>query len=138
MQARGHKWSQPTVVALEKGERALRFSEAVDLVAILQLDRLEHLGSDASASAMTATLAAYSRAQAALIEAAKAYDAARLRFAEAAVPASMDGAFVDRAVDMASRTPEAVIVRARERRDLVEPEALYEAVENLRDAYVDD
>lgn len=35
MKARGYKWSQPTVVAIEKGERPLRLTEARDLAEIL-------------------------------------------------------------------------------------------------------
>lgn len=35
MRDMGHKWSQATVWAVEKGERALRFSEAQDLVRAL-------------------------------------------------------------------------------------------------------
>ena len=30
MRDKGHKWTQPTVVAIEKGERPLRMSEAID------------------------------------------------------------------------------------------------------------
>lgn len=36
MSALGHKWSQPTVVAIEKGERPLRYAEAMDVANILQ------------------------------------------------------------------------------------------------------
>lgn len=35
MRGRGWKWSQPTVAAIEKGERALKVAEVEDLVAIL-------------------------------------------------------------------------------------------------------
>lgn len=43
MKARGWKWTQPTVAAVEKGERALKLAEAEDLVAILNLTDLEEL-----------------------------------------------------------------------------------------------
>lgn len=35
MKEMGHKWSQPTVVSIEKGERPLRLAEARDVAAIL-------------------------------------------------------------------------------------------------------
>ncbi|WP_433721096.1 helix-turn-helix domain-containing protein [Microbacterium laevaniformans] len=38
MRERGHKWTQPTVVAIEKGERPLRMSEAVDASEALGAD----------------------------------------------------------------------------------------------------
>lgn len=34
----GHKWSQPTVVAIEKGERPLRLSEARDIAVVLGIE----------------------------------------------------------------------------------------------------
>lgn len=37
MRSRGHKWSQATVWAVEKGDRPLRLTEAEDLAEILQL-----------------------------------------------------------------------------------------------------
>ncbi len=38
MRTRGHKWTQPTVVSIEKGERPLRVSEAMDVSEILGVD----------------------------------------------------------------------------------------------------
>lgn len=38
MKALGHKWTQPTVVAVEKGERPLRLAEAKDIGEILGID----------------------------------------------------------------------------------------------------
>lgn len=38
MRAAGHKWTQPTVVSVEKGERPLRFSEGIDACVILGVD----------------------------------------------------------------------------------------------------
>ncbi|WP_294981724.1 helix-turn-helix domain-containing protein [uncultured Microbacterium sp.] len=38
MRELGHKWTQPTVVAVEKGERPLRMSEAIDAARILGVD----------------------------------------------------------------------------------------------------
>lgn len=35
MRKRGHKWSQATVWAIEKGERSLKMAEAVDLAEVL-------------------------------------------------------------------------------------------------------
>lgn len=43
MRAEGWKWSQPTVAAVEKGERGLKLAEAETLVAILGLERVEEL-----------------------------------------------------------------------------------------------
>lgn len=45
MKARGHRWTQPTVVAVEKGERPLRMSEAADLVEILGIEGISALWS---------------------------------------------------------------------------------------------
>lgn len=51
MKNRGHRWTQPTVVAVEKGERPLRLAEAVDLAWILdqRLDALLRRGTDQEA-----------------------------------------------------------------------------------------
>ncbi|OJU43626.1 MAG: hypothetical protein BGN98_10445 [Microbacterium sp. 69-7] len=38
MRALGHKWTQPTVVSIEKGERPLRMSEALDVASVLGVD----------------------------------------------------------------------------------------------------
>ena len=38
MKALGWKWSQPTVVAIEKGERGLKLDELPDLIRILELE----------------------------------------------------------------------------------------------------
>ncbi|MDJ1115401.1 helix-turn-helix domain-containing protein [Microbacterium dauci] len=38
MRERGHKWTQPTVVAVEKGERPLRLGEAIDIAEVLGVD----------------------------------------------------------------------------------------------------
>lgn len=48
MKERGHRWTQPTVVAVEKGERPLRLAEAVDIASILdeRLDALLRIGVD--------------------------------------------------------------------------------------------
>lgn len=43
MKDRGFKWSQATVWAVEKGERPLRLAEAVALMEILDLERVEEL-----------------------------------------------------------------------------------------------
>ncbi len=43
MKERGWKWSQPTVAAIEKGERSLKLAEAVDLLDVLGLEDLESL-----------------------------------------------------------------------------------------------
>lgn len=43
MKERGWKWSQPTVAAIEKGERSLKLAEAADLLEVLQLEDLESL-----------------------------------------------------------------------------------------------
>jgi len=43
MRSAGFKWSQPTVAAVEKGERGLKLSEGERLVAILGLEQLEDL-----------------------------------------------------------------------------------------------
>lgn len=43
MKARGWKWSQPTVAAIEKGERSLKLAEATDLLEVLGLESLEDL-----------------------------------------------------------------------------------------------
>ena len=43
MKARGWKWSQPTVVAIEKGERPLKVSELRQLAEILKLDSIADL-----------------------------------------------------------------------------------------------
>lgn len=39
----GWKWSQPTVAAIEKGERPLKIAEAEDLLKILRVDTLDEL-----------------------------------------------------------------------------------------------
>lgn len=52
MRARGHKWSQATVWSIEKGERPLRLSEALDL-----LDVLDMADVDLSRLTMTASAA---------------------------------------------------------------------------------
>lgn len=43
MREYGFKWSQPTVAAVEKGERGLKLTEASALVAILGLENVEEL-----------------------------------------------------------------------------------------------
>lgn len=43
MRARGHKWSQATVWSVEKGERPLRFTEAIDVAQILEVHRVDLL-----------------------------------------------------------------------------------------------
>jgi len=43
MREYGWKWSQPTVAAIEKGERGLKLAEAEALVAILRLENVEEL-----------------------------------------------------------------------------------------------
>jgi hypothetical protein len=43
MRLRGHRWSQATVWSVERGSRALRFSEAEDLREILSLTDLSEL-----------------------------------------------------------------------------------------------
>jgi len=43
MRAYGWKWSQPTVAAIEKGDRGLKLAEAEALVAILRLENVEEL-----------------------------------------------------------------------------------------------
>lgn len=43
MRDRGWKWSQPTVVAVEKGERALKLSEARDAAEILDVEDVDEL-----------------------------------------------------------------------------------------------
>lgn len=55
MKARGWKWSQPTVAAIEKGERSLKLAEAEDIYKILNLGRVEDLYGY-SAEAMTQAL----------------------------------------------------------------------------------
>lgn len=51
MRDEGHKWSQPTVVAVEKGERSLRLAEAMDLGAIFGVHVALLAGSDDAAIA---------------------------------------------------------------------------------------
>jgi hypothetical protein len=43
MRAAGFKWSQPTVAAVEKGERGLKLAEAERLIEVLGLEQLEDL-----------------------------------------------------------------------------------------------
>lgn len=51
----GWRWSQPTVAAIESGERSLKLAEAVDLVSVLNLSGVEALiGMDMRARAAAA------------------------------------------------------------------------------------
>jgi hypothetical protein len=55
MRERGHKWSQATVWSVEKGERPIRLTEAVDVAEILGL-RVDHLLSPQAAEASRARI----------------------------------------------------------------------------------
>lgn len=80
MRARGYKWSQATVWAVEKGERPLRLAEASDLAAILdqQVDALVSNSLEAALlNRMQESVRAVATSASDLRAAAKAYEDAR-------------------------------------------------------------
>ncbi|WP_295855044.1 helix-turn-helix transcriptional regulator [uncultured Microbacterium sp.] len=101
MKSAGHKWSQPTVVAVEKGERPLRLAEAADLAATLGIDVADLIRVPTHFAFFGALIAAES-ADNHLIQAANAYRRAidRLRSVVAQHEAqhgrgSLDGELLD-------------------------------------------
>jgi len=78
MRERGHKWTQPTVVAVEKGERPLRMAEAIDAAEILGVD-LYDLVRYPRVLTFHNELQRLIDAHKALLDAAIAYELARVR-----------------------------------------------------------
>lgn len=82
MRARGWKWSQPTVAAIEKGERAVKLAEAEALLDVLGMDRLEELTTRPLESIWWARKAALENAHDRLIGSTAGFLNARLALAE--------------------------------------------------------
>lgn len=120
MRNRGHRWSQPTVVSVEKGERALRLTEAVDLAALLDAPIQMFAAPNAEVS-IASTRRVLSDARSELQDAAARYDNARVEY-KWAVFAAIDAGGVpnERAAtrdDWMRDSPEDVIRRFRETSD---------------------
>lgn len=83
MRERGHKWSQATVWAVEKGDRPLKLTEANDLAGVLGTDVYHPLTQPPRAlSLYRALVGRYERlnaAEHALVEAVRVYEEARHR-----------------------------------------------------------
>lgn len=73
MRADGWKWSQPTVAAVEKGERPLKLAEAESLAAILALDSIEDLVERPAEAITAAALSRMERATDALLDSLTAF-----------------------------------------------------------------
>lgn len=82
MRSRGWKWSQPTVAAIEKGERAIKLAEAEDLLDVLGLDELEELTVKPLESIWWARTGTVAQARDRLIGAAAGFLNARAALAE--------------------------------------------------------
>lgn len=76
MRERGWKWSQATVWAVEKGDRPLRFAEAVDLARVLGKS-LGELVQDEAAAAFHEGLRQWFQAEKTLEDAIVKYESAR-------------------------------------------------------------
>jgi hypothetical protein len=83
MRAEGWKWSQPTVAAVEKGERGLKLAEAESLVGILGLEQIEDLIERPAGTIMSAALGKMDRATDVLMDAAIAFYDAQFGLARA-------------------------------------------------------
>jgi hypothetical protein len=83
MRARGWKWSQATVWAIEKGERPLRLAEADDLADVLgdSFHGAYSLLRDPDSIAVEVELGRVRQAHATLVEAMRHYEQARLALA---------------------------------------------------------
>ena len=68
MRELGHKWSQATVWSVEKGERPLRFAEAADLAAQLDV-RMDDLYSEVGALEAALLLRKYYKAESVYVNA---------------------------------------------------------------------
>ena len=76
MRARGFKWSQATVWAVEKGDRPLRLAEAAELARVFEID-MDYLTLEEGAAYVDRALSDLDEAASALIQAADSYEQAR-------------------------------------------------------------
>ncbi|SIS19652.1 hypothetical protein SAMN05880568_3467 [Microbacterium sp. RURRCA19A] len=83
MRDEGWKWSQPTVAAVEKGERGLKLAEAESLVGILGLEQIEDLIERPASAVMSAALGKMNRAADELLDASLAFYDAQFALASA-------------------------------------------------------
>ncbi|WP_309065342.1 helix-turn-helix domain-containing protein [Microbacterium sp.] len=84
MRSRGFKWSQPTVVAIERGERAIKLAEAEVLVDVLGMNRIEELTTRPLEAIWWARMGTLSRAHDRLVGSTAGFLNARLALAQAA------------------------------------------------------
>ncbi len=111
MRLRGHRWVQQTVVAVEKGERSLRLSEAFDLTQILRVARVEDLGSqNAFGNAATVAWLKMDELERDLAQAARRFYGGQAALARATLDAhTHENAYMDGVLNTLRRTAADVV-----------------------------